>query len=239
MNKKVVTRMTIVSFIVGVMIAVQYNTVQNPTERDTRDIWEIRQELSEEKKRQSELLAEILTLKGVVEEYENSNSDNQGQVLHNTVEELKRKAGLSSVSGPGLIVNILPSIELVELGYQIEPISPDLLIRLINEIFRFQGLYIEVDGQRVVHTTAIRDINGSTTVNGIPISKTDVEIRVITENYEKAEKLYNYLYASTLKDAFYIDNLNLEIYEAQNEVTVSAYDVNLSNTYLVEDKEGD
>lgn len=231
--------MTLVSFIVGVMIAVQYNTIQKPTERDTRDIWEIRQELSAEKKRQSELLAEILTLKDVVKEYENSNSDNQGQVLHNTVEELKRKAGLSSVSGPGLILNIRPSIELVELGYEIEPISPDLLIRLVNEIFHFHGLYIEIDGQRIVHTTAIRDINGSTTVNGYPISETDVDIRVITENLEEAEKLYNYLYASTFKDAFYIDNLQLEIYEAQAEITVSSYDGNLSNTFLVEDNEGE
>ncbi len=50
MNRKVVTRITIVSFIVGIMIAVQYNTVKEPSERDTRDTWELRQELSEEKK---------------------------------------------------------------------------------------------------------------------------------------------------------------------------------------------
>lgn len=50
MEKKVVIRITIISFIVGLMIAVQYNTIQKPESRDTRDIWEIRQELSEEKK---------------------------------------------------------------------------------------------------------------------------------------------------------------------------------------------
>lgn len=49
MNKKIVAKITIVSTIVGLMIAVQYNTMQQPTARDTRDIWEIRQELSEEK----------------------------------------------------------------------------------------------------------------------------------------------------------------------------------------------
>ena len=32
------------------MLFVQYNTVQDPTIRDTKDIWEIRNELTEEQK---------------------------------------------------------------------------------------------------------------------------------------------------------------------------------------------
>lgn len=237
MNKKVIARITIVSFIVGLMIAVQYNTIQKPTtERDTRDIWEIRQELSEEKKRHSELLTEILSLSKAVEEYENSNTDKQGQVLKDTLENLKQKAGLSEVNGPGVVLHISPAKELVASGFTIEPISPDLLIRLVNEIYRFNGKYIEINGQRVVHTTAIRFINGVTTVNSIPISKTDVEIRVVTESFEKAEKLYSYLYASSFRDDFYIDNLNLAINKAENHITISKYDGNISNTYLVEKK---
>ncbi len=101
-------------------------------------------------------------------------------------------------------------MELVQSGFPIKPISPELLYRLVNEINRFDGLYIEIDGQRIVHTTAIRDINGATTVNGIPISETNVEIKIITESFEKAEKLNNYLNVSSFKDAFYIDNLNLD-----------------------------
>lgn len=238
MNKKVITRITVVSFIVGLMIAIQYNTVQMPTTRDTRDIWEIRQELSEEKKHHSELLSEIAALSSIVDEYENNDTESQGQILKDTLKDLKQKAGLSAVSGPGVVLNILPAAELIEMGLTIEPISPDLLIRLVNEIYRYKGLYIEINGQRLVHTSAIRDINGITTVNSVPINDSNVEVRIITESFEKAEKLYSYLYASSFRDDFYLDNLRLVINKAQSTITINEFDGNLSNTYLVENDKG-
>lgn len=239
MNKKIVTRITIVSFIVGLMIAVQYNTVQNPTTRDTRDIWAIRQELSEEKKRHSELLSEIGTYNDLIKEYENNEKEQQANLLENTVEELNEQVGLTSVTGPGVILKISPALELINSGYSVENISPDLLIRLVNEIYHYNGLYVEIDGQRLTHTSAIRDINGETTVNSVPIRNTNVEIKVITDSYEKAEKLYGYLFASTFKDDFYLDNLNLSISKAQSEITISPYDGKLPNQYLVEDNKGE
>lgn len=239
MNKKIVARITIVSFIVGVMIAVQYNTVQNPTARDTRDVWAIRQELSEEKKQHSELLSEIATLTNHIKEYEKNDTESQAVLLKNTVEDLKKHVGLSSVSGPGVTLNISPAAELIQFGYTIEPISPNLLIRLVNEIYRYDGLYIEIDGQRLIHTTAIRDINGITTVNSVPINNMNVEIKIITDSFEKAEKLYGYLYASSFRDDFYLDNLNLVINEAQTNITITEFDGKLSNKYLVENEKGD
>lgn len=220
------------------MIAIQYNTVKKPELRDTRDIWEIRQELSEEKKRHSELLDEIASLKKIKSEYENNNNEELGEVLQSTVEDLRKRAGLTKVTGPGVHLNIQPAEELILSGYKVEPISPDLLIRLVNEIYRYNGLYIEIDGQRVVHTTAIRDINGKTTVNSVPISNSNVDIYIITETFEKAEKLHSYLYASTFQDDFYIDNLKLTISPAKEEITIDAYDGELTNTYLLK-SEGD
>lgn len=239
MNKKVVTRITIVSFIVGLMIAIQYNTVKEPSERDTRDSWELRQALSVEKKRHSQLLSEILALNDVVNKYKNTETENLGDILSNTVDQLKQKAGLLEVTGPGIIITIRPAMELVQSGFSIKPISPELLYRLVNEINRFEGQFIEIDGQRIVHTTAIRDINGATTVNGIPISETDVDIKVITESYEKAEKLNNYLNISSFKDAFYIDNLNLAIGEPEKSITISEYDRALENEFLIELQKGE
>ncbi|QBK27138.1 DUF881 domain-containing protein [Ureibacillus thermophilus] len=220
------------------MIAIQYNTVKKPELRDTRDIWEIRQELSEEKKRHSELLDEIASLKKIKSEYENNNNEELGEVLQSTVEDLRKRAGLTKVTGPGVHLNIQPAEELILSGYKVEPISPDLLIRLVNEIYRYNGLYIEIDGQRVVHITAIRDINGKTTVNSVPISNSNVDIYIITETFEKAEKLHSYLYASTFQDDFYIDNLKLTISPAKEEITIDAYDGELTNTYLLK-SEGD
>ncbi|MDI7741575.1 DUF881 domain-containing protein [Lysinibacillus fusiformis] len=239
MTTKIVTRITIISFIVGLMIAVQYNTVQNPTLRDTRDIWAIRQELAEEKENHSKLLTEIATYNTVIEQYEDEDAESQAVLLNNTVDDLKRQAGLLPVNGPGLILNITPAAELIQFGYEIEPISPDLLIRLVNEIYRYDGLYIEIDGQRLTLKSPIRDINGVTTVNSVPIDEAKVNIKIITETFEKAEKLYGYLYASPFRDDFYLDNLNLSINEAQKNITISEFDGKLSNDYLVENDEGE
>ncbi|QCR31712.1 DUF881 domain-containing protein [Lysinibacillus sp. SGAir0095] len=239
MTNKIVTRITVVSFIVGVMIAVQYNTVQNPTTRDTRDIWAIRQELSEEKENHSQLLKEIASYNEFIKQYEDDDAESQAVLLNNTVDDLKRQIGLLSVSGPGLVLEITPATELIQFGYEIEPISADLLIRLVNEIYRYDGLYIEIDGQRLTHTSAIRDINGVTNVNSVPIDETNIDIKIITETFEKAEKLYGYLFASPFRDDFYLDNLNLNINEAQENITISEFDGQLSTDFLVEDNEGE
>ncbi|MED3660318.1 DUF881 domain-containing protein [Ureibacillus sp. FSL K6-8385] len=232
MERNVVIRITIISFVVGFMIAVQYNTVKKPESRDTRDIWEIRHELAEEKRLHSELLNEIASLKKIKAEYEDEDSEEQGKALQSTVDDLRKRAGLTKVTGPGVHLNIQPAEELILSGYKVEPIPPDLLIRLVNEIYRYNGLYIEIDGQRVVHTTAIRDINGRTTVNSVPISNSNVDILIITESFEQAEKLYSYLYASTFRDDFYIDNLKLTIYPAREDITIGAYDGEFTNMYL-------
>lgn len=233
MKKKAIKEITIIAFIVGVMIAIQYNTIQKPTtERDTRDIWTIRQELSEEKKRHSELLSQIESLQQTIAQYEDSNSQNKGELLMETVKELQKEAGLTSVTGPGVKLTIRPATELIQYGYSIEQISPDLLNSLVNEIYKYYGKYLEIDGKRIVHISAIRDINGKTTINNIPIQNENIEIRVITNSFEEAEKLYSYLYSSTIPDAFYIDNLILDIHEAEKEITISPYDGKIENMYL-------
>ena len=208
MTKKMYRNITIISFIIGFMLAVQYNTVQNPTERDTRDIWEIRQELSDEKKRHSDLLTSIRSLTDIVNKYEDVEFDNPELLLKQTVEELRKQAGILPVTGPGVTLTISPSLELKQFGYEIEPISPDLLIRLINDLYRYDAETIEIDGQRLTYNSAIRNINGKTTINSEPIENVDIEINILTQTYEKAQKLSNYLLASSFRDEFFIDNLN-------------------------------
>ncbi|MEK4228649.1 DUF881 domain-containing protein [Solibacillus sp. FSL H8-0538] len=234
MTKKMYRNITIVSFIIGFMLAVQYNTVQNPTERDTRDIWEIRQELADEKKRHSELLTTIRSLTEVVNKYEDAEFDNPELLLEQTVEELRIQAGVVPVNGPGLTLTVSPSYELVQFGYDIESLSPILLIRLINDLYRYNAETIEIDGQRLTHTSAIRDINGQTSINSVPINNTDIEIKVMTQTFEQAQKMYNHLLASSFRDEFFIDNLNLAIHEAQRTLNIQSIEEVDLNEYLTE-----
>ena len=134
---------TIVSFIIGFMLFVQYNTVQNPTIRDTKNIWEIRNELSEELKTHSQLLNELQETNMKVNEYENMSDKDAGQILLETVEELKKEVGEEAITGPGFTIKIVPSVEAVQFGYEVEAIPPLLLTRLVNELNRNKAKYIQ------------------------------------------------------------------------------------------------
>lgn len=232
MKKKVVSRFTMILFVIGLMTAIQFNTINEPDSRDTRDVWEIRQELSREKQLHSELLSEIGTLDETLAKYEEASDDSPEQALKETVQELQQEAGLTEISGPGLQVNIEPSQEAIVTGQNIEQISPTLLIRFVNEINRFKGIDLSIDGKRIINTTPIRDINGRTTINGKPIGTPPVEVKIAAGSMENAEKLYNYLKASPILDNFYIDNLSVDVMQPQEEITVEAYSEELMLEHL-------
>lgn len=234
MTKKMYRNITIISFIIGFMLAVQYNTVQNPTERNTVDIWEIRQQLSAEQERQSELLTAISSLSETVNKYEDAEFNNPEMLLQETVDNLKASAGILPISGPGVTLTIEPSLELMSFGYEIKPISPQLLIRLINDLYRYNAQAIEIDNKRVFFNSAIREINGKTTINSEPIEETNIEINVITATNEQAEKLKNHLLASSFPDEFYIDNLELTIHEAEQNIRINSTATIERSKYLTE-----
>ncbi|MFF5993224.1 DUF881 domain-containing protein [Lysinibacillus sp. KU-BSD001] len=236
MTRKMYIHITLISFIIGLMLAVQYNTVQSPEKKETTDVWEIRQDLSDEKKLHSELLTNIRQAQDIVRKYEDKELGDPEAILAQTVEDLQEAAGLKEVTGPGITISITPSPELIAFGYEINEISPSLLIRLVNDIYRYKGHYIELNGQRVIHSSAIRDINGKTTVGSVPIGKTNVEMIVITETEEEAAKLYNHLMASSFMDEFFIDNMMLTVEQPETTLTVRATDMDIRNTYLTEHK---
>ncbi|MGE7841952.1 DUF881 domain-containing protein [Lysinibacillus sp. NPDC093712] len=239
MKKNMYTRITIVLFIIGLMIAVQYNTIQKPAERDTRDIWAIREELAEEKQRHSTLLADIRSLNEVMGRYEQSEKANLQAVLNDTVNQLKQQAGLTDTTGPGVVLRVEPAPELVAMGYEMKEISPDLLTQLLNELFKYDAASVAIDGNRIVHTSAIRDINGKTTVNSVALSSPPFKIYVGTSTYKAAQKMYNSIQASTFIDSFYLDNFKLVIEEPTAQLTIPAFDQPLTNDYLTEVKKGD
>lgn len=61
--------------------------------RDTRDIWEIRQDLKKEQELHKQLLNEIRKYEETLEKYEQQRSESKGAILRQTVEELKKKLG--------------------------------------------------------------------------------------------------------------------------------------------------
>ncbi|WP_033543518.1 DUF881 domain-containing protein [Planococcus sp. CAU13] len=232
MKKKVISRFTMILFVIGLMTAIQFNTINEPHSRDTRDVWEIRQELSREKQLHSELLSEIGTLDGTLAKYEEAMNDSPEQALKETVEELRKEAGFTEITGPGLQILIEPSQEAIMSGQNIEQVSPELLIRLVNEINRFNNIDLSIDDKRLINTSPIRDINGRTTINGKPVGTPPFEMKVVAGTAEHAEKIYNHLKASPILDNFYIDNLSVNVMQPETEVKVEAYDEELGLEHL-------
>ncbi|MHA6258620.1 DUF881 domain-containing protein [Sporosarcina sp. CAU 1771] len=230
---------TIILLIVGFMIAVQYNTIKDPKERDTRDIWAIRNELSTEKQLHSELLTEIRELDKTITTYESSEEKNAGKALEETVDKLYYQAGMVDAKGPGIVIDVHPSQESIAYGIPIDGISPDLLTRFVNEVNKQKALFLEIDGKRYTTLSAIRDINGKTTVNGLNVSTPPFQIKIITSTYADSEKLYNYLLSSTIFDDFYLDNLTVSIGEPKADIEMRGWIEKYDNLYLNEIPKGE
>lgn len=227
-------RFTIILLIIGLMVSIQFNTIKTPQSRDTRDVWEIRRELSKEMQLHSELLKEIRSANETLGKYENIQSESPEEALRETVMNLREAAGLTEFNGPGLVMVVRPSIESMATGSGIATISPELLNRLLNEMNRYRNLAVGIDDRRLVQFSAIRDINGETTVNGLPVRTPPFEIKVGTGTMEEARQLYNALHASNIADDFFIDNLTLDIKEPVSQLKIQAYDQPIENKFLFE-----
>ncbi|KHF28561.1 hypothetical protein LR68_02649 [Anoxybacillus sp. BCO1] len=162
------------------MLAVQFQTSQEPDVRDTRDIWEIRRDLQKEQELHKQLLNEIRKYEETLEKYEQQRSENKGAILRQTVEELKKEAGLTEVVGEGVVLYIEQMYDESYVGPVSDTISADLLRRLINELNMYGAEHISIADQRLVNTTVIRDINGVTKVDSYPLRSFPIEIKVIT-----------------------------------------------------------
>lgn len=195
MNKKQ-WGFTIITVLIGVMLAIQFKTVKNTDVRDTRDTWQLREDLQNEEALRLELLEEIRSQEEKIAQYENNIAANKEEILRTTLDELKTEVGLTEKSGPGLILTIQPIAEELIIGSQVGKVTPDLLKRLLNELNRYGAKEVAIGGHRVINSTVIRDINNITKIDGYSIQALPLELRVIVENEQDAEQMYKRMQVS-------------------------------------------
>ncbi|SEN28896.1 Uncharacterized conserved protein YlxW, UPF0749 family [Mesobacillus persicus] len=223
---------TVTASIIGLMVAIQFQTVSEPEVRDTRDTWELRNDLMGEKELQSELLHEIRTIEDKLTKYENEREQSKEQLLKETLEELKGEAGLTEVTGPGIILTLQPIVN--ELGQEVpmSRVSPSLLQRLINELNMYGAIHLSVDEQRVINTTVIRDIGTVTKIDGHSLNRLPIQIKVITKNAEEADKLYKRMEISTVVEDFFIDNLRVVLEKPEEDIMIPGYQDTIRIRYM-------
>ena len=223
MDNKLKLSFTVITIIIGFMIAIQFQTVKEPVVRDTRDIWELREALLKEKEVNSSLYSEMRSVEAKLEQYKTEQASSPEQALKQTWEELRTEIGLTEKTGPGLILTIEPAMEEVLLGQKVQNVSPELLERLVNELNLYDAVDISIDEHRLVNTSVIRDINGETKVDGNSIRKIPFEVKVLTKDLKAAKDLYSRMQVSRSVEDFFIDNLRVTISKPLEKVVVPPY----------------
>ncbi len=231
MNKKLFT-MTIITLVIGFMLAVQFQTVKKPKVRDTRDTWELKQALLKEKETELKLLSDIRSSSQKVDEYKSESTQTKEELLQETTAELKDEIGLTEKNGYGIVINVQPVSPDLLMGEEQGSISADLLKRLINELNMYGAKELSIAEHRYINTSVIRDINGETKMNGYPVNNLPLTIKVIASDENSAEQLYNRMKVSQSADDFFMDNLLLDVKKPQQKITIPAYEDNILIRYM-------
>lgn len=219
----------IITTIIGFMIAIQFETTNEPIVRDTRDILQLRDDLRSEKERQQQLNIEIEKQLGLLNQLQEK--ENLEDVMVEAIEDLQTRAGLTSVSGEGIILEIKPIY--TDYGYVHQTVPPHLLRFLINELNIFNAKEIAIGSQRIISTTAIRDVNGVTHINARRIPNLPLKVKVLADD---AEKLHHEMIVSQSAEYFAIENLSLTSTPI-NFITLPAFEQSLRVRHLQPIKE--
>ncbi len=216
------------------MLAVQFQTVKNPVERDTRNMWELREALEKEKQQQMQLNNKIEEYELLLDEYQQNSDKQKMMTMEEALQKLQRDAGLTTVAGKGIILQIEPLFQEELIGEQVPTLGPDLLMRLINQLNTFGTNHIVIGNNRIISRTAIRDVDGTTFINNRPLQELPIEIKVISDD---VSKLYDQLKGSKIIDEFAKDNLALTP-ELKNQIYLEPYDRKITVQYMEQFKEG-
>ncbi|WP_353855849.1 DUF881 domain-containing protein [Bacillus sp. Bos-x628] len=220
-KKKPLLSLTVLMMIFGVMVSIQFNSLQKPKIRDTRDVWELREDLSASKSKELELLKEIDKYDEMLKKYRNQEDQSKEAQLKQTLKDLKEKAGFTEVTGEGIELEITQLFSKDLTGEEVKNIPPDLLKKLMNEANMYGAKYISINDHRVINTSVIRDINGSTKMDGYSLDGDIVNIKMISQ---QADKLYSRLNVSDIGDLFAQENFSLSISHPKKKIHLKAND---------------
>ena len=223
LSKKSKVAVSIICAFFGFMIAIQFQSVQKPKERDTRDMWEVRAQLQEEQKTQQVLYQQLKELEAVSKQYQENTEQQQIQTLQNSIESLKERAGLTRKRTSGVTLTIKPIFH-GSTEQEYPNVTPELLNRLINELNTYGATDIAIESQRVISITSIRNVNGEAYVNNLDLPDLPIEIKVAAED---PSRLLDHMQVSQSKDDFAIENMLLET-SFQEVMTLPAYQGNIN-----------
>lgn len=214
------------------MVAIQIQSLQKQDERDTRDTWELRLDIQKQQKIQQHLYADIQEAEATINKYEKASIKDTMNTLKESVSKLKKEAGLTEISGKGVVFTMSPLFA-ENMDIQAYPkLTAPLVNMFINELNKYGATDIAIADERIVSFTPIRDVNGRLYVNNHPLPSLPVDIKVLAVN---PERLLSYMEYSTIHDHFAVENISLT--GSIRNVILPAYDqkINLKQIHVMDD----
>lgn len=211
---------TTISVIIGFMLAVQFQSYNNNTGAESKDISQLRQDLQKVMEHHQRILTDISKYDQLLYEYENP--QNQADSLNAMKEELERIkifSGLATVEGKGLVITIEDHVfENEQEHSSLSTIFDDDLRYIVNELFGAGAEAISINGMRMTPTTSIRNVGENIQVD-TKVIKLPYVIKVIGEPdvLESAMKLKGF------EEYFLVINKKISL-KKLDKILVPAYD---------------
>lgn len=196
--------------------------------RDTRDIWQLREALEKEQKEAQQLYQELAQTEKLLIKYQKNQGKQSLEAMEARLQHFKREAGLTKVSGQGIVLTVEPLISNDFSRKHGGGLHASLMLRLINELNFYGAQEIAIDGERLIATSPIRMVNGKIFVNDEPISDPPFTIKVLARN---AKKLHNEMQVANSREDFARSGYQLHS-TYRSHLTLPPYDGHLLVRYM-------
>jgi uncharacterized protein YlxW (UPF0749 family) len=219
LNSKQKLTFALIAVFFGFMLAMQFQTTKAPKNRDTRDIWQLQDDLTKAEKEHILLNRQLSSAQDLLNKYQSNNSGSKVEAMEEALEKQKRMAGVTPVSGQGLSITVKP-LEGTGIGNQsYEDVTADLIRQLINELNFYGATDMSISGERIINISPIRMVHNELYINDHKIPGVPFTIKVLIASPEESK---NRLSVSEAADNFARMGLGLDIVVKKKE-TLPAY----------------
>ncbi|HJV44815.1 MAG TPA: DUF881 domain-containing protein [Bacillota bacterium] len=233
--KRVPWIITVISIIVGFMLAIQFRSTSKNAAMDSKDISQIRQDLQKEMEQHQRILSDISKYDQLLYQYENPlNQSDSLQVMKDELKTIKERGGLEEMNGAGMVIMITDVKNAGNVGTSasFSSIFDDDLRYIVNELFGAGAQAISINNNRITPTSAIRNVGDHIQMD-TRIITLPFEIKVVGDPnvLESAMKLRGF------EEYFKIINKKISL-KKMDKVTVPAYQGKPVIRYMKPVKEG-
>lgn len=161
--------MTAICILLGVIIGVQYNTVQKQrVSTENQRLSEAATAIKQLREERDALEQKNKSLEQAVKEYE------QGilgtDMMRREMEQLREFAGLTEVTGEGVAVTLNDSSAQKSGNKNAYIVHAEDILTVVNELNGAGAKAVSVNGQRIVGTSAVACAGTIVTVNGVRVA---------------------------------------------------------------------